>query len=89
MPENSKLELDLPKAFVKQLLERRPAWMKVSDEQFLALVIPQGDFNGYFEKLQQTESKVKDLSRELGIDVNVQAIAPVKRTRKQQPVQPV
>ena len=64
MPEaTARITIDVPKAFLQQALSRKPAWMKLSDEQFLGKMIAQGNYDGFFKAQQEYEEQLAEAGR--------------------------
>jgi len=64
MPEaTTKITIGVAKAFVQQALSRKPAWVKLSDEQFLGKMIAQGNYEGFFKTYQEYEEQLTEADR--------------------------
>lgn len=63
----TKVQLELPKALIDELIEKRPVWLKqTSKAEFLSRVIAAGDFSPFFKQLEEANKVVDSTLGRLG-----------------------
>jgi hypothetical protein len=95
---SNKFRIEIPKALVNQALAKKPAWLPLSDEEFLCRMVAKGNYDAFFAQLtqaeesleqlkQETQSKMKNIEQTLGVPVSLPGFG--KRAKKpNNPVKP-
>ena len=86
----TKIELEVPKAFLVKYASRMPKWVKQTESTFISNMVLQGNYDAFFKKLDEVTEQLTQLEKayldklnELAACAGVPAgEAPKKRGRK-------
>lgn len=94
MADSGKITVEIPKTVVAQALAKKPTWMPITDEEFLARMIAKGNYDGFFKQIDEAAlhleavrlevaEKLKHIEQTVGTPVNF-AQYPAKKRKKRE-----